>query len=183
MKSGSITSPDIEILPQSEVVGKSIHHPKPRDFLLSLPARKRQKAHSRQALYAVMVRELNQKYRISVRKWRHQMSGAAYELHYSHGGIKRIILAPKPRGCVSAAIYLHEVGHHAIGFGRYKLRCLEEYYVWQWAFREMRHREISIDHRVLRHYKQSMCHYVRQARREGIKDFPALLHPFVRHAN
>lgn len=140
-------------------------------------------ASARHRFYDALIRELNQKYRITVRKWRSQMSGAAYELHYSHGGIKRIILAPKPRGSVSAAIYLHEVGHHAIGFGRYQLRCLEEYYVWQWAFREMRHRAIPVDQRVLRHYKQSMCHYVRLARREGIKDFPALLQPFVRHAN
>jgi hypothetical protein len=117
--------------------------------------------------YAALVRELKERYKISIRKWRNHMSGVAYELTYRDGRIKRLISAPRPRSPVSAAIFLHEVGHHAIGFRRYSPRCLEEYYVWQWVFREMKSREIPVAPRVLRHYRRSMYHYVKQARAGG----------------
>ncbi len=117
--------------------------------------------------YAAMVRELKTRYKISIRKWRTHMSGVAYELTYADGRIKRLISAPKPRSPVSAAIFLHEVGHHAIGFRRYSPRCLEEYYVWQWTFREMAARGIVLDPRVQRHYRRSMYHYIKLARRHG----------------
>jgi len=117
--------------------------------------------------YAAMVRELKTRYKISIRKWRTHMSGVAYELTYPDGRIKRLISAPRPRSPVSAAIFLHEVGHHAIGFRRYSPRCLEEYYVWQWAFREMTARGIPHDPRVVRHYRRSMYHYIKLARKHG----------------
>ena len=128
--------------------------------------------------YAAMVVELKAKYKIAIRKWRTHISGVAYEVKYRDGHIKRLIAAPRPRSPVSAAIFLHEVGHHAIGFKRYQPRCLEEYYVWQWAFREMTARSIPIDARVMRHYKRSLFHYVRLAKRLGIKDLPHELHAF-----
>lgn len=134
---------------------------------------------ARQRFYAALVEELKAKYKIVVRKWRTQMTGMAYELHYHDGRIKRMIVAPRPRSPVSAAIFLHEVGHHAIGFGRYRPRCLEEYYVWQWAFREMRAREIPVEARVLRHYKHSMMHYVHLAKKQGLRELPGELHPFL----
>lgn len=136
----------------------------------------------RQRFYAALVAELKTHYKIVVHKWRTQMTGMAYELRYSDGRIKRMILAPRPRSPVSAAIFLHEVGHHAIGFGRYQPRCLEEYYVWQWAFREMRARDIPIEARVLRHYKHSMMHYVYLAKKQGLKELPGELHPFLHGA-
>jgi hypothetical protein len=119
------------------------------------------------SVYAQMVSELRDKYRISIRRWRSDMAGVAYELTYQDGRIKRLIAAPRPRSPVSAAIFLHEVGHHAIGFRRYPQRCLEEHYAWQWTFREMESRGIPITQRVLRHYKRSMHHYVRRAQRRG----------------
>ena len=125
--------------------------------------------------YAGMVRELKTRYKISIRKWRTHMSGVAYELTYADGRIKRLISAPKPRSAVSAAIFLHEVGHHAIGFRRYSPRCLEEYYVWQWTFREMAARGIALDPRVQRHYRRSMYHYIKLARKHG-QHVPAELH-------
>jgi hypothetical protein len=117
-----------------------------------------------------LVRELKHKYKIAIRKWRGHMSGIAYELTYRDGRIKRLIAAPRPRSPVSAAIFLHEVGHHAIGFRRYGSRCLEEHYVWQWTFREMEARGIVITHRVMRHFRRSMYHYVKrsQQRREVV---------------
>jgi hypothetical protein len=125
--------------------------------------------------YAGMVRELKTRYKISIRKWRTHMSGVAYELTYADGRIKRLISAPKPRSPVSAAIFLHEVGHHAIGFRRYSPRCLEEYYVWQWTFREMAARGIVLDPRVQRHYRRSMYHYIKLARKHG-QHVPGELH-------
>ncbi len=117
--------------------------------------------------YGGMVKELRAKYKISIRKWRTDMAGVAYELSYQDGRIKRLIAAPKPRSPVSAAIFLHEVGHHAIGFKRYGQRCLEEEYVWRWTFREMQARQIPVTARVLRHYRRSMHHYVKTALRHG----------------
>jgi hypothetical protein len=130
------------------------------------------------ALYGQMVDELKSRYKISIRKWRTHMSGVAYELKYPNGDIKRMITVPHPRSPVSAAIFLHEVGHHAIGFRRYSPRCLEEFYVWQWAFREMTQRNIPITSKVTRHYKRSMYHYVRLAKKRGIKDIPHDLQQF-----
>jgi hypothetical protein len=129
--------------------------------------------------YDAMVAELKGKYQIAIRKWRKHMSGVAYELKYRDGRIKRLITAPRPRSPVSASIFLHEVGHHAVGFRRYKPRCLEEYYVWQWAFREMTARNIPVDDRVLKHYRRSMFHYVRMAKRRGIKELPEQLGQFL----
>ncbi len=131
------------------------------------------------AAYRRLIRDSKETYKISVRKWRRHMSGMAYELLYDDGSIKRLISAPRPRSPVSAAIFLHEVGHHAIGFRRYGCRCLEEYYVWQWTFREMTGRRIPITDRVLRHYHRSMHHYVRLARKNGLRELPAQLHAFV----
>jgi len=119
------------------------------------------------AEYVGMVREMKEKYKIAIRRWRPEMAGLAYELTYRDGRIKRLISAPRPRSPVSAAIFLHEVGHHAIGFRRYHVRCLEEHYVWQWTFREMYARGIPVTERVQRHFRRSMHHYVRRARRNG----------------
>ena len=132
-------------------------------------------------VYEKMVSELKGRYKISIRKWRKHMSGVAYELKYRDGRIKRLITAPRPRSPVSASIFLHEVGHHAVGFHRYSPRCLEEYYVWQWALREMTARGIAVDAAVLRHYRRSMHHYVRMAMHQG-QSVPQELHPFIHQA-
>ncbi len=123
--------------------------------------------HSHRAPYEALAAEMKERYRIAIRKWRKGMSGAAYELKYRDGRIKRLITAPRPCGPVSAAIFLHEVGHHAVGFRRYSPRVLEEYYVWQWALREMTARGIPVNERVLRHYRRSMFYYVHAAVRAG----------------
>jgi hypothetical protein len=143
-----------------------------REGLMALPPRQRQRA-----LHA-MARELTGHYKISIRRWRKHMSGMAYELKYADGRIKRLISAPRPRSAVSAAIFLHEVGHHAIGFKRYPCRCLEEYYVWHWTFREMHARHIPITDRVLRHYRRSMQHYIRQATPHDVWKLPVPPHTF-----
>jgi hypothetical protein len=145
------------------------------------PARKSTRPPHASVGYAEMVRELKTRYKISIRKWRARMSGVAYELVYSDGRIKRLITAPRPRSPVSAAIFLHEVGHHAVGFKRYNPRCLEEFYVWQWAFREMTARNIPIDPRVLRHYRRSMYHYVRLEKKRNPHGVPHELQTFLHY--
>ncbi len=112
-------------------------------------------------VYARLVRELKLNYKFALRPWRKSMTGMAWELKYADGRIQRLIAAPRPRGPVSAAIFLHEVGHHAIGFHRYASRALEEFYTWQWAFREMETRQIPVTTAVLKHYDASMHHYTR----------------------
>jgi len=148
----------------------------PATLLRTVPTSPRR---TRQRSYDAMVHDLKATYKIQIRKWRSRMSGVAYELKYHDGRIKRLITAPRPRSPVSASIFLHEVGHHAIGFHRYRPRCLEEYYVWQWAFREMTSRNIPVTSAVLRHYRRSMFHYVRAARKYGLRDIPHQLHPFL----
>ena len=43
----------------------------------------------------------------------------------------------------------------------------------------MKAREIPVDPRVLRHYKRSMFHYVRMAKRKGLPDLPGELREFL----
>ena len=134
-----------------------------RGLRLVGPAGPPERATPATADYEQLVRELKHHYKISIRKWRAHMSGIAYELTHRDGRIKRLIAAPRPRSPVSAAIFLHEVGHHAIGFRRYASRCLEEHYVWQWTFREMEARGIRVTSRVMRHFRRSMYHYVKRS--------------------
>ena len=128
--------------------------------------------------YDQLVAEMKAHYGISIRKWRSSMSGVAYELHYNNGDVRRMISAPRPRSPVSACIFMHEVGHHAVGFKKFRPRCLEEYHVWQWAFEQMRKRAIPVDRRVERHYRRSMYHYVRLAKKRGLKVLPPVLEQF-----
>ncbi len=135
---------------------------------------------ARRVFFDQLVLEMKLTFDISIRKWRRSMSGVAYELHYSNGDVKRLISAPHPRSPVSACIFLHEVGHHAIGFRKFRPRCLEEYHVWQWAFTQMRTRGIPIDARVERHYRRSMHHYVCLAKKRGLRQVPPELLEFQR---
>jgi hypothetical protein len=128
--------------------------------------------------YRQFVRDLKRRYHITIRKWHRHMHGVAYELTYPDGRIQRLIAAPRPKSPVSAAIFLHEVGHHAIGFKRYHSRCLEEHYVWQWTFREMEARKIPITPRVMKHFRRSMHHYVKRAHRRA-EHVPAELAHFI----
>ncbi|CAN0595472.1 unnamed protein product, partial [Laminaria digitata] len=90
-----------------------------------------------QIRYEQATREMLAKYGVRVRKWRSSMSGVAWQVTYQDGTVSRLIESPKPKGPMSAAIFLHEIGHHAIGFGTYKPRCLEEYYAWKFSIEAM----------------------------------------------
>ncbi len=132
-----------------------------------------------QERYDSMTRELLAAYGVRVRKWRSSMTGVAWEVYYEDGRTTRLIEAPRPRGPMSAAVFLHEIGHHAIGFHRYKPRCLEEHMAWQWALEEMRRRDLNITPAVERRVYLSMRYAISKATRRGIKALPAEMEPYL----
>lgn len=125
-----------------------------------------------QARYDALVEEMKRTYGVRVRKWRKNSSGVAYEVRYRNGEVVKSIEAPYPRGPVSCAIFLHEIGHHAIGLGVYRPRCLEEYKVWMWALTQMRTRGFNITEGVEKRVRDSMKYAVAKARRRGMKSMP-----------
>jgi hypothetical protein len=129
--------------------------------------------------YEAMTREMLAKYNVRVRKWRTSMSGIAWYVTYRDGHVQRLIESPKPRGPMSAAIFLHEIGHHAIGFNVYKPRCLEEYHAWQFSLREMERLGLNITESVHRRVYRSLRYAVAKAQRRGIREVPAELTPYI----
>jgi hypothetical protein len=130
------------------------------------------------ANYTAIVRTMKGRHRVRVKKWRASMSGSAWQVRYSDGRIIRWIEAPVPRTPLSLAVFLHEIGHHVIGFEQYKQRCEEEYHVWRWALDEMRRIGVEPDARVLKRFELSMQYAVGKALRRGIKQLPELLKEF-----
>jgi hypothetical protein len=129
--------------------------------------------------YEAMTREMLARYNIRVRKWRTSMSGIAWYVTYRDGHVQKLIESPKPKGPMSAAIFLHEIGHHAIGFNVYKPRCLEEYHAWQFSLREMERFGFSITEGVQTRVFRSLRYAVAKAQRRGIREVPAELLPYV----
>lgn len=143
------------------------------------PSRPRPRAVSARARYDSMIREMLDAYSVRVRKWRSTSSGVAWEVRYADGRMSRLIESPRPRGPVSAAIFLHEIGHHAIGFHTYSPRCLEEFHAWMFALGQMERLGIEVTDRVRDRVHDSLHYAVLKARRRGIKRLPQELMPFV----
>ncbi len=122
------------------------------------------------------------RYDVRVRRWRRGMTGCAWRVYYHDGKVINWIEAPVPKTPISLAIFLHEVGHHVIGFERYRRRCEEEYHVWQWALAEMRRSGVAPDAKVMRRYELSMRYAVDKAARRGLKHFAEPLHEFLSKA-
>ncbi|MCC7387642.1 MAG: hypothetical protein IT431_02630 [Phycisphaerales bacterium] len=122
--------------------------------------------------YLRMEREMLARYGVRVRKWRSNTSGVAWEVQYRDGTMTRLIESPRPRGPVSAAIFLHEIGHHAIGFDRYKVRCVEEYHAWRFALDQMAENGITITPRVRRRVADSLEYAIAKASRRGLRAVP-----------
>jgi hypothetical protein len=140
----------------------------------SNPARRESAAHMAQIVAAT--KSLHD---IRVRRWRTSMTGCAWRVYHHDGRVVNWIESPRPRTPISLAIFLHEVGHHVIGFERYKKRCEEEYHVWLWALREMDRLGIPADARVQRRFQLSMQYAVAKALRRGLKNLPAPLAAFA----
>jgi hypothetical protein len=129
-----------------------------------------------------IVETMTARHQIQVKRWRRQMSGCAWSVLMTDGRRINWIESPQPKTPISLAIFLHEVGHHAIGFDRYKTRCEEEYHVWVWAINQMRQIGIEPDTRVARRFQLSMQYAVGKALRRGLKRLPEPLMQFVPRA-
>ena len=123
------------------------------------------------------------RHRVHVRRWRRSMSGMAWNAPGPDGPLTRWIEAPRPRSSLSWSIVLHEVGHHALGIGRFSPRCLEEYHAWRWSLEAMDSMGISIDDRVRQRVRDSLHYAIDKARRRGIASLPAELERFLRGEN
>jgi hypothetical protein len=76
---------------------------------------------------------------------------------------------------MSCAVFMHEVGHHAIGFASQRLRCMEEHLAWEWAIREMAARGLSVTDRVRARRDDAMRYALAKALRRGLKRVPGEL--------
>ena len=136
-------------------------------------------ARNEPASLPAIVKKMTAKYRVRVKRWRTNMSGCAWSVTHGNGRRTNWIECPYPKTPISLAIFLHEVGHHAIGFEKYKRRCEEEYHVWVWAIDTMRRLGIEPDERVHRRVDLSMRYAVEKAARRGMKRFPEPLMRYV----
>ncbi len=133
-----------------------------------------------QAKYDAIVEEMKSKYGVRVRKWRKGTSGVAWTIRYIKSGrIVKLIESPYPRGPMSCAVFLHEIGHHAIGLGVCRPRCLEEYHVWVWALNTMREKGFNVTPAVERRTERSLRYAVAKARRRGMREIPPQLRAYA----
>jgi hypothetical protein len=132
--------------------------------------------------FTLIVEQMRARFDLRVRRWRSNMSGCAWRVYHDDGSVHNFIEAPFPKTPISLAIFLHEVGHHAIGFQTYRKRCEEEYHVWLWAIAQMRKLGIEPDARVMRRFNLSMQYAVGKAMRRGIKNLPDDLNEFLPQA-
>ncbi len=142
-------------------------------------ARGTRKADGMQARYDQVVALMLAKYGVRVRRWRSGMSGVAWTITYRDGTVSRLIESPKPRGPMSAAVFMHEIGHHALGIGSFKPRCLEEYHAWAFAIREMEASGLNVTEAVHRRMRRSLEYAVRKAVRRGLQALPKELAPYA----
>jgi len=123
--------------------------------------------------YERVTREMLATHGVRVRKWRTSMSGVAWQVTYRDGTVSKLIEAPRPKGPMSAAVFLHEIGHHAIGFGTYSPRCLEEYQAWKWSLEQMETSGLNVTDAVRARMRESIEYAVAKACRRGLKRLPA----------
>ena len=128
-----------------------------------------------QARYESVTREMLREYGVRVRKWRSSMSGVAWQVTYRDGTVSRLIEAPRPEGPMSAAVFLHEIGHHAIGFKTYTPRCFEEYKAWEWSLNAMEAHGLNVTDRVHQRMRESLEYALAKAKRRGLKRIPVEL--------
>ena len=168
--------------PTSKPTPKPASKPTPKSSSKA-PAKPSKRRSPRQKQYDSVVEEMKATYGFKVRKWRRSMSGCAWELLYTDGRRLPMLESPYPKSPLSCSIFLHEVGHHAIGLGSVKPRCLEELRAWQWSLAAMEARGIEVDEKVRDRFRRSMEYAVAKAARRGIRSLPAELEPFLPAAN
>jgi hypothetical protein len=129
--------------------------------------------------FSHIVSDMTARYELRVQRWRSNMSGCAWRVVHDDGQVENLIEAPFPKTPISLSIFLHEVGHHVIGFDTYRRRCEEEYHVWRWAIETMRELRVEPDARVQRRFQLSMQYAVSKAVRRGMKRLPEPLEQFL----
>ena len=129
-----------------------------------------------------ILRRVKIEHDIRVRRWRRHMSGCAWQVRYADGRVVRWIESPYPRTPISLSLFLHEVGHHVIGFETFANRCEEEHQAWNWAIEQMQLKGVMPDKRVMRRYESSMRYEVEKAIRRGMAEVPEELRRFGRAA-
>lgn len=144
------------------------------------PTRNHKTHGTQQHRYAELVTTMKRDHGVRIHRWRNSTTGCAWEVRYEDGHIVRMVQAPYPKGPVSCAVFLHEVGHHAIGFNRYKPRCYEEYKAWEWALDAMRQHGVTITPSVERRVERALQYAVDKAQRRGIKRLPVELVRYAR---
>lgn len=127
---------------------------------------------SMRAKYEDVTKRMLAEHGVRVRKWRSSMSGVAWQVTYRDGSISKLIESPRPRGPMSAAVFLHEIGHHAIGFGTYRPRCLEEYHAWRWSLEQMEANGLNVTPAVHARMRESLEYALAKARRRGLRKIP-----------
>lgn len=125
-----------------------------------------------------ILRRVRTEHAIRVRRWRRQMSGCAWQVRYPDGRVVRWIESPYPKTPISLSLFLHEVGHHVIGFETYPIRCEEEFHAWNWAIQQLQSLGVGPDERVNRRYESSMQYEVAKALRRGGHEIPEALRRF-----
>jgi hypothetical protein len=125
-----------------------------------------------------ILRRVKTEHDIRVKRWRRHMSGCAWQVRHADGRVVRWIESPYPRTPISLSLFLHEVGHHAIGFETYSIRCEEEFHAWNWAIEQMQSMGIGLDEKVQRRYELSMRYEVAKAIRRGGEEIPEELMRF-----
>jgi len=167
------------------------NHPVPRPGVLGLGAAARppvpssiRELSTAAAKYDALVEHMLEVHGLRVKRWRTGTTGVAYELRTSgrRGGpdrLERWIEAPYPKGPVSCAVFLHEVGHHAIGLGAVSPRCLEEYHAWRWATEGLAAAGIPIGASVERRMREGLEYAVAKAMRRGLRRLPPELLPYL----
>ena len=149
-------------------------HPETPPATARRPPRRRM-----QERYDTLVVDMKTHWGIRIHRWRSRTSGCAWELRGRRGRVERLIEAPYPRGPVSCAVFLHEVGHHAIGFHRYSPRCLEEYMAWEWSLKTMEDRGFKVTAAVLKRRDDALRYALAKALRRGLRRVPEPLIPFL----
>jgi len=173
------TAPKVRVVPTQPIA---------KPFGAAAPARRASTAKSRpvpkraarmERRYAEVTELMLRTYGVRVRKWRTSMSGVAWCVMYRDGSIARLIESPKPKGPMSMAVFLHEIGHHAIGFNVYSPRCLEEYHAWEFSIKAMKDHGLNITEQVEKRRRRSLEYAVGKACRRGIKQIPAELERYI----
>jgi hypothetical protein len=132
-----------------------------------------------QQRFDAIVADFLARHPLRVKRWRSTLSGVAVLRIFRDGREERTIEAPYPTSALRLAIFLHEVGHHVLGLGVHRPRCLEEYLAWRYAIDRLAELGIPVEGPVARRFERSMQYAVAKAIRRGIRRLPVELLQFA----